>query len=451
MNHSSNLSQDSVKLSLKPAQRSVKGLRGLSLTDRNAWEFIRSINLNFAHSYSYHFIDLPFVEQASFYVRTAGKNSDLVQDELLVLKSPDKNEYALRPEVRMGLAKAYVEQGLYDAVQPFRMYYEGYVVKKDVTQADKFKQSYQGHFAAFGSMDPLIDAQLIYIAYKILLSLGFEFLVVNINTIATAEVRVQYKKALVDYWREHRQELTTEARKLIAKQPFDILTSTDPALESMIAQAPQIVDFLDSACQQHFMKVLEYLDELDVPYLLKNTLISDDEMETQTLFEIMPESENFETVVLARGGRFDTLLNSMIGKNIAAGSVTIFFDRVINTLQTLGIHIPNSTHCDIFLAQIGEDAKKKSLQLFEKLRSEGLSVAEDLAQAGLRQQLQSATDAGVKYALILGQKEVMDDTIMLRDMENGIQEIVDFKKVVTEVKKRLSKELIVKKQRKSVQ
>ncbi len=450
MNISSNSSQESIKLSLKPSQRSIKGLRGLSLTDRNAWEYIRSTNLRFADSYSYHSLDLPFIEQASFYSRTAGKNSHLVQNELLTLKGPDKTEYALRPEVRMGMAKAYIEQGLYDGLQPFRMYYEGYVIKKDQAQADKLKQSYQGHFAAFGSPDPLIDAQLIYIAYKSLISLGLEPLMVYINTIATAEIRSQYRKVLVDYFRDKRGESTGDARKLITKQPFDILTSTDEAIQPVIEQAPQLVDFLDNESQQHFMKVLEYLDELEVPYFLKNTLISDDETETHTLFEITTDIEDVEPVVLARGGRFDTLLDNFVSKNIPAGSVTILFDRVIRTLQSVNVLIPNSTQCDIFVAQIGEEAKKKSLQLFEKLRDEGLSVAEDLAQTGLKQQLTSATEAGVKYALILGQKEVMDDTIMVRDMENGIQEIVDFKKVVPEIKKRLSKELVVKKQRKSV-
>ena len=149
----------------------------------------------------------------------------------------------------------------------------------------------------------------------------------------------------------------------------------------------------------------------------------------------------------ACGGRFDDLLNLVAGVSIPAVSSTLLFDRIVNALQCTQTEISCNNKCDVFVAQIGEEAKKKSLQLFEKLRAEGLSVSEDLAQEGLKQQLESATECGVKYALVLGQKEIMDDTIMVRDMENGIQEIIDFKKIVPEMKKRLAKDLVVKKSR----
>lgn len=445
---SASSSSDITQLTLKPSQRSVRGLSGISPLKQNLWEYIRSTSVEFANSYGYNRIDLPLLEQVSLYSRTVGKNSDLIQNELVVLNSKDGEEYALRSGARIALSRAYIEQGLYEALQPVRMYNEGMFVKNDVTQKERFKQTYQGYFAAFGSSDPMIDAQLIYIAYKILTSLGLESLIVHINTVATVEIRNQYKKALVEYFRTKRAELTEDARKIITKKPFDILTSTDEALQPIIEQAPQIVDFLDTESQQHFMKVLEYLDELEVPYFLKHSLISDEDYETYTIFKIFSEAEEMTSnAALARGGRFDKMLDAFVGHSIPAVSSTLLFDRIINALQVTQTEIPNINTCDLFVAQLGEEAKKRSLQLFEQLRAEGLSVSEDLAQDGLKQQLASATECGVKYALVLGQKEIMDDTIMVRDMENGIQEIIDFKKIIPEIKKRLSKDIVVKKSR----
>ncbi len=447
---SANSQSETMQFTLKPSQRSVKGLSDINPLSQHLWEHIRSVSSEFAHSYGYNRIDLPLLEQVSLYTRTVGKNSDLVKNELVTLSSKEGEEYALRPEARISLSRAYIEHGLYDAPQPVRMYNEGMFIKNDFTQKERFKQTYQGHFAAFGSIDPMIDAQLIYIAYKSLASLGLDSLMVYINTVATIEVRNQYKKALIEYFRTQRSELTEDSRKIITKQPFDILTSTDIALQPIIEQAPQIVDFLDIESQQHFMKVLEYLDELDVPYFLKHSLISDKDYETHTIFSIISETDEATSqIALAHGGRFDKMLDSFINSTIPAVSATLLFDRIINALQTTQVDVPRVNVCDLFVAQLGEEAKKKSLQLFEKLRSEGLSVSEDLAQDGLKQQLASAAKCGVKYALILGQKEIMDDTIMVRDMENGIQEIIDFKKIVPEIKKRLSKDLVVKKTRKA--
>jgi len=190
---------------------------------------------------------------------------------------------------------------------------------------------------------------------------------------------------------------------------------------------------------------LDYLDEMEVPYLLRNTLIREFDYYNKTVFELFPEnvSADEERVSLGGGGRYDSLIETLGGDPVAACGAAMNIERIINTLKTGDVKIPTQSNFDIFVAQIGEEAKKKSVLLFENLRSAGFSIAENLIKEGLKAQLEIAAKLKVKYALILGQKEIMDGTIMIRDMENGIQEVVDFRKIVPELKKRLEKQVTV--------
>lgn len=213
----------------------------------------------------------------------------------------------------------------------------------------------------------------------------------------------------------------------------------------MKGDAPQLVDNLCEPCRNHFMKVLDYLDEMDVPYFLNHALVRGLDYYTKTVFEFLLEDDEEESRQnsLGGGGRYDGLVEEIGGRPTPACGIAMGTERIINALKAKAIEVPLISEFDIFVAQLGEEAKKKSLVLFEELRAAGFHVAENLAKEGLKAQLETANKLNVKFSLILGHKEIMDGTIMIRDMENGIQEIVDLRKVVPELKKRLDKQITV--------
>ena len=201
--------------------------------------------------------------------------------------------------------------------------------------------------------------------------------------------------------------------------------------------APQIVDWLCDDCKNHFVRVLEFLDETEIPYNLNPSLVRGLDYYTKTVFEIWPaakegkeQSEKKAQNALGGGGRYDNLIELLGGRPTPAVGASIGIERTILKIKELELDVPEKESPDIFIAQLGEAAKRKSLVFYETLRQEGIKVAESFAKDGLKNQLDIANKLGVKYTLILGQKELSEGTILLRDMEGGVQETINYNKAI---------------------
>lgn len=424
--------------------QTLKGVRDIVPDEQKYWDFIRSVVRDFSLSYGFSRIDLPVLENQQLFVRGIGKNSDIVEKEMYAFVDQGGDKVALRPEATASVARAYVEHGMLNKPQPVKLFYEGPMFRRERPQAGRYRQFYQFGFEVLGSDEPLLDAQVIFINYRILKNLGLDA-TVHINSIGCEECRPDYQKTLTAYYRTKRSELCEDCRKRLTKNPLRVLDCKEADCGKVASGAPQFVDHLCEPCREHFMKVLDYLDEMEVPYFLDNTMVRGLDYYSKTVFEFMldDDSEENRQSSLGGGGRYDDLIESIGGRSTPACGAAMGFERIINALKAKEIEPPFVPDFDVFVAQIGEEAKKKSLLLFENLRSAGFRIAENLAKDGLKAQLEIANKLQVKYALILGQKEIMDGTIMIRDMENGIQEIVDFKKIIPEMKKRLEKQVLV--------
>lgn len=441
-----NTKEDNIEKVEKPKNPTFQLVRGTKdiLPDEQSYFFwifdqVRAV----ADSYGFSPIETPIIEKTNLFVRGVGKQTDIVEKEMFSFTDQGNDNLTLRPEGTAPVARAYIEHGMIAWPQPVKLWYFGKMLRHERPQAGRLREFHQFGFESLGSDDPMIDAQIIFISYKIMKQLGLD-VSVAINSIGTEECRSQYKKVLVDYFRTKRSELSDEAKKLLTKNPLRILDSKEENLLSIIEQAPQIFDYLSDASREHFLKVMDYLDELDVPVILKPTLVRGLDYYTQTVFEIWSgEEEASRQSALGGGGRYDGLVELLGGRPTPAAGVAIGIERVVSLLKEKNILPQNNYQPDIFVAQLGEEAKRKSLLLFEELRGAGIKVAESLSKEGLKSQLEKADKLKVKYAIILGQKEILDGTVMLRDMENGIQEVIDMKKVLVEVQKRLEKQLRV--------
>ena len=433
---------------IKKNIQTLKGMRDIVPTEQKYWDFIRKAVKDFSLSYGFARIDLPILEAKQLFLKALGKTSSLIEEDLYSFVDDYGDKVALRPEATISVARAYIEHSMINQPQPVKLFYEGPMFRRSGLLGTRYSQFHQYGFEVLGTAEPLLDAQVIFINYRILLSLGLSA-VVNINSVGCSVCRPLYQKALSAYYRTKRSELCDDSRKILNRDPLQVLSCTDKGCQKVAEDTPQFVDYLCDECREHFMKVLDYLDEMEVPYLLKNALIGEFSYYNRTVFEffidqsVQTEEKQAVQLVLGGGGRYDNLVTTLGGDDAPACGAAMNMEKIINALKILDIKIPLESGFDIFVAQIGEEAKKKSVLLFENLRSAGFRVAENLIKAGLKPQLEMANKLKVKYALILGQKEIMDGTIMIRDMENGIQEIVDFRKVVPELKKRLEKQVTI--------
>jgi histidyl-tRNA synthetase len=420
----------------------LRGFRDILPEEQGRWNLIRDTVRGMAESYSFDRMDFPILEKTDLFNRTIGKATDIIEKEMYVFTDPSKRSVSLRPEATASAARAYVSHGMLDRPQPVKMWYMGPMFRHDRPQAGRYRQFHQIGFESFGVNEPIVDAQLIVMAHQIFKDLGLD-IKVKINSIGTPECRQAYVAELVAYFRQHRSKLGDEDKKRLQKNPLRLLDSKDEVTRELLDGAPQILDWLDEKSKEHFMRVLEFLEEVEVPYTLDPYLVRGLDYYTHTVFEFVLADETNEKKAqsaLGGGGRYDGLVQLLGGRETPGCGFALGMERIARALEAKGIDPPQRPAPAVFFAQLGDAARRVGLKLFEDFRQEGIPMAEAFGKNALKAQLEVANKLGVQLTLILGQKEVLDGTIIIRDMDSGAQEIVDAKKVVTLVQKKLKQE-----------
>ena len=425
------------KKGMQPIQL-VRGMRDLLPSDAPYWKATRDEADTIAAAYGYEWMETPVVEETALFVRGVGKITDIVEKELYSWQTPGGEHLSLRPEGTASVVRSYIQHGMFNQPQPVKVCYYGPMFRHDRPQAGRFRQFYTFGCECIGDGDAVIDAQLIIMAYNFVKELGIES-TIKINSLGTSESRANYKNALVSYFRSKRNKLSEEDKKRLLKNPLRLLDSKDPGMQELKAEAPQMVDWLDEESKAHFTRVLEYLDEVGVPYQLDPFIVRGLDYYSKTVFELYAASDDQELAqsALGGGGRYDGLMEILGGRPTPGAGFGLGLDRIVSRLKEKNLVAPPSNQVDVFLAQLGEMGRKKALALFEEFRQAGVPVGEVFAKASIKAQMEVANKRGAKWAVIIGQKEVLDGTAVIRDMDSGNQEIVDAKKVVTEIKKKL--------------
>ncbi|MBU0596987.1 histidine--tRNA ligase [Patescibacteria group bacterium] len=423
----------------------LRGFKDIMPKDQDYWKQSYHTAEGICEAYGYNWMETPILEEASLFVRSVGKGTDIVDKEMYIFEDRDGSKVALRPEATASVVRAYIGHGLHTTTQPVKVWYWGPMFRHDRPQAGRFRELHQFGCENIGVHEPVIDAELISVAYNFLNDLGVAC-TVHINSIGTAEDRERYVIELVGYLRSKRSYLCEDCRRRINKNPMRCLDCKQESCQPVIEEAPQIIDWLSDASKTFFMTVLEYLDEINIPYVLDSTLVRGLDYYTDTVFEIYEEQKGEEKSqnALCGGGRYNGLVEQLGGPPTPGCGFAVGLERVVSVLR-------RQTEKDvegeekilsgpkIFFAHLGDQARRQSLRIIEDLRRSGYVVRHNLGKSSLKSQMEIANKYGVTHTLILGQKEVQDGTIIIRDMESGIQEIVDQKKISHEVKKIVEK------------
>lgn len=421
----------------------LRGMKDLLFDEYKYWDLVIKKASDLSATYSFKRIDTPVLEKLDLYERSTGKETDIVSKEMYSFIDKSGERIALRPEATPSLVRAYIEHGMFNLPQPVKMFWLGSLFRHEKPQSGRQRQFHQFDLEMFGDASPVVDAQLILIAYNFFSELQID-VQMQINSIGCKECRVEYSKKLMEFYKERgkRSKLCLDCKKRFGKNTLRLLDCKEPECQAVREDAPQLVDSLCDPCRDHFIKVLEYLDELDVPYNLNPFLVRGLDYYNRTVFEFFSAGEEESEAekrqsALGGGGRYDELVELMGGRPTPACGFGIGLERVITKIKEKNIPIKEDSDNYIFLAQLGEQGKRKSFALFEELRKAGFKIRQAFTKDGLKAQLEEADRIGAKYTLILGQKELLDGTIILRDMESGTQEVVDYKKIIFELNKRI--------------
>jgi histidyl-tRNA synthetase len=427
----------------------VKGMRDILPGEQSYWQQARKVLEYEAEEYGFGRIDVPVIEYENTFSQPIGKSTEMIEREVYAFKTRGRENVVLRPDFTPSIARAYLQHSMNMFTQPIKLFSTGRSYRYDRPAEGRYREFHQANYDIYGEQDPVLDAQVIQIAYRVLQKLGIKNVQFQVNSIGTQESRAQYKDLLTSYFLSKKNKLPSKYRDIIEKDPMRIFDATDEKVLQVCAGAPQAIDHLDKESRDHFKNLLEYLDELDLPYMINPLLNRGMDYYTRTVFEVYAIDEKGLRHALGGGGRYDDLIESLGGEPTPAIGFGFGVDRLVLEMKRLKTKSYKPPQPKVYLAQLGDLAKKKSLKIFAEIENAGILVAESFGRGNLMEQMEQAQKFGVEVTLIIGQKEALDGTAIVKNMHTGTQETVTQENVIEAVKTAMKKHVVVKQVKKS--
>lgn len=415
---------------------SVKGMR--DIVDNQYYQFQGFFEKaqEIAVYYGFKPIETPMVEDENVFTSSIGVGTDIVDKEMYTLKTKGGDHLALRPEHTAGLMRSYIEKGMQALPQPLMFYSYGPVFRHDNPQKGRYRQFWQFDMDILGSDKSILDALVIKTAMTILEEAGAKELSVEINSIGDKECRGSYIKELTSFYKKNINSLPAIDRERLKTNPLRILDSKEEKTIELNQNAPETLSHLCPDCKKHFKEVLEYLEECGIPYSINKCLVRGLSYYTRTVFEIVQEDkETGRKMAITAGGRYD-YLGKQLGskKDIPAVGISIGVDRIVESSWFANLSPRIIKKPKIYFIQLGFDAKLKSLNVIETLRKGKVAIAQSISKDNLSAQLATAEKMGMEYAIIFGQKEALEDSVIFRNMNTRSQETVKICKLLDYIK-----------------
>ena len=424
--------------------QSPKGVHDVLPDDHLYFSFIKKVVRYRCREAGFRRITTPLFENIDVFNRSLGEATDVVEKEMFTFESKSGKKLALKPEGTAGVVRAYIQHGMQQLPQPVELYYIEPHFRYNRPQKGRYRQFHQFGCEIIGEEDPAIDAQIIYLAHKINQDLGIaDQLKLQINTIGSMEDRKKYKEELQSYFAGKERSLTEEDRRRLKINPLRLLDSKDEDAQILVSLAPKLEDVMSTESKEKFETLLSYLDELNVPYERNSYLVRGLDYYTHTVFEFWSKKDGAQNAT-GGGGRYDGLVELMGGQPTPAIGFAAGIERTIEYMKELGVRPPNKDRIHIFVAQLGDVAKKRSLSLLAELRDRGINTFGSVGKGSIKSQMRVADRMQARYSLILGQIEVQEGTIILRDMDRGSQETIPIDNIVEILVKKIGPEKLKK-------
>lgn len=411
-----------------------KGTYDLYGENARKYKRLEEILTTLMDKYNYKYIKTPLFESSKLFHRGVGETSDIVSKETYDFIDRGNRNMTLRPEGTAGVVRSFVENKMYaDSFGLTKVWYMGPMYRYERPQSGRYREFIQYGVEAFGSIDPMLDAEIISIPVNLFKLLGLKGIKVNINTLGDIESRNNYRKSLLEYFKPHLNELCEDCKKRYAKNPLRILDcKVDSNLEFM-KNAPKITDYLNEVSKKHFDSVLKYLDELDIKYEINTNIVRGLDYYTHTVFEIEASIEGFGSQnVLCGGGRYDGLVETVGGPKTAGVGFAMGIERLMTALDYEKVDLIDDYSIDIYIIPMSENEKNYSFRLLQTLRMNGFNVEIDYLNKNMKANFKQADKLNAKYVIIVGENEVNTNLLTIKNNKTKkeysvqIEEIVDF-------------------------
>lgn len=382
------------------------------------WERVENAARQIFQRYGYQNIRTPMFENYEVFSRSSGDTSDIVTKEMYDFDDKGGRHIALRPEGTAGVVRAFVENKLYgpEYQKPYKVYYMGPMFRYERPQSGRQREFHQIGVEAFGSENPAMDVEVITMAMRLFKQIGLHDLRVAINTLGDKKSRDDYHKALVDYLKPHFDELSPDSQERMEKNPLRVLDSKDKRDKQFVADAPSILDYLTPEASQRFETVKTMLDKLGISYVVDPTMVRGLDYYNHTIFEIMVKAKSLGSgyTTICGGGRYNGLVEQLGGPETPGIGFGIGLERLLLLLEDEGISLGQQSGLDVYVVNDGEGTNLPALQLVEAARDAGLRAERDYEGRKFKTQMKNAFREKAKLIVILGQKDLADQTVRLR-------------------------------------
>jgi len=412
--------------------RSIKGTYDILPNDADRWQRVETRVREFITRAGYSEIRTPAFEKTELFTRSVGEDSDVVSKEMYSWTDQGGTDLTLKPEYTASVIRSYIQHNLGAKSPLTKLYYLDNLFRRERPQKGRYRQFRQYGIEAIGSPHPEQDAEVITIAYELLVELGIKDITLKLNSIGSLECRNEYRQALKDFLQPHLDKLSETSRKRFDSNPMRILDTKIDFEIVLLQDAPTITSFLTLDDANHFDEVQIYLEALDVPFTLDTALVRGLDYYNRTTFEIISSKLGAQDA-LCGGGRYDKLAETLGGKQTPAVGFAAGLERILIAMDE--VDTDQKIQADkIYLIGLGDAVRPTMLKILGEARKAGLIMEFDSLRRSIKSQMREANKIGASLAIIIGDKELKDKSVQIKDLKNGQQESIPIDSIISYIK-----------------
>ena len=414
--------------------QAIRGMNDYLPADTAVWQRIEQSLKQVLAGYGFSEIRLPIVEQTPLFKRAIGEVTDVVEKEMYTFDDRNGESLTLRPEGTAGCVRAGIEHGLlYNQEQ--RLWYMGPMFRYERPQKGRYRQFYQLGVEVFGLQGPDVDAELIMMTARWWKVLGIaEHVELELNSIGSLEARAAYRDALVAFLEQHKEVLDEDCLRRMYSNPLRVLDSKNPEIQTLLNDAPQLHDYLDDESREHFAQVCQLLDDVGISYRINQRLVRGLDYYNRTVFEWVTSSLGSQGTICG-GGRYDGLVEQLGGRATPAVGFAMGLERLVLLVQSVVPDFEPVNKVDVYVISSGQGVQSAAMQLAETLRDQApsLKIMTNFGGGNFKKQFARADKNGAKIALVLGEDEVREGQVVIKNLARGEQKLVSTKDVLAEL------------------
>jgi histidyl-tRNA synthetase len=417
--------------------KSVTGTRDILPEEQPFWRFIEKKIYTITSLYGYQRVDPPIFEETRLFIRGVGETTDIVEKEMYTFEDKGKNSLTLRPEFTAGIIRLYLQNGLHVKPKPVKVFSIGPIFRYERPQAGRFRQHTQFNVEALGEQDASIDFEIMSLAWQLYSELGFKGITFQLNSTGCPVCRPLYMQILVNYYKSHYDQICTDCKRRLERNPLRLLDCKVESCQPIIAKAPVISKYLCEECEHHFADLKNYLTLMKRPFQINHKLVRGLDYYTKTVFEVWAQGIGAQSAMCG-GGRYDGLVQQLGGEPTPGIGFGSGIERIIMSMQEQGLRPEAEEHPVIFIVFDGDQTKAKAMQLTYELRDKNIPSLISYSSKSFKAQMREANRNAAKFVIILGEREAVNNTAGIKNLQDGNQTEIPQSEVSDYISKKLN-------------